>query len=963
MSDLAKQLINENLATKNPVLDLGNCGLDGTEPVLKRLAECDHLETLILSNEWVGFGHTPQKSNNQQKANDLKQLPKFLPAYLKELVAGGYGDLWGIDDLQTLTGLTQLQALNLSSNHISDIKVLANFPTIEKLNLSQNTIADLSHLAGLEDLKTLNLNWNQALDLDTLPSLPNLTTLYLNSCRLTNIQALKQYKKIKSIYLRSNQLTNLSPLAGLRALVHLRLDENHIEDLSPLASLQALEALFLNKNRIEDLAPLAGLVTLRKLYLNENKITSLDPLAKLPKLTILGVADNQIQNVRALHSLLQLDRLDLSQNQIMDVNPLHNLTKLTGLVLGVNQIQNIRPLAGLIKLKILVLANNQITELPVHFFDKLHKLLVLELENNPIQNIPQELFETYNIGIQKLKDYLHSIARQDDQRELNEAKLIFVGVGEVGKTELAEAMSTPGYRFVGGRATTKGIQIKQWKPEGCIREGKPIDFTANIWDFAGQEINYGTHQFFLTKNSVYVFVWETRKGEDKSEFNYWLNIVSLLSDNAPVLVVQNKVDVYKGQINQQNWQKAFPNIVDFHETSCKTGEGMDALREMATKELLKLPNTREIWNKDRFAVRQALEAMTEDYISHRQYLRISEKHGLSREAAGFLAEQLHDIGVILHFGDDLSLKNTVVLKPEWATEAAYRLLDSQVVAEGKFHEAQLDDIWQDERFDDKHAFLLRIMERFELIFNLDNQGNYIVPELLPAQQPLNLPDYTVLQATAPRLLRFEYHYKFMPKGIMSRFICRIHPYIIEHLFWRDGVVLQIEQSSAIVTLNDALATKQIALEVWGVDADKLLYTIRSHFEHIHGELNHPPLDEKIPCYCEECQQPDQPAHTFRKKSLEKNLKAGIPKLVCDHDSVVSIKRLLEGILDVNRQHIKEFQRLIDQGNLAGFFAKIDDLGIEDYQVAAFRKKFISDHTEHNFDQQLQVWVTNFFRTR
>jgi internalin A len=921
MSDLAKRLIEENLATKNPVLDLGNCGLHGTEPILDRLAECKHLETLILSNEWLGFERGIKRSKNEGKANDLRQLPRALPANLQTLIAGGYGDLWGINDLQPLVGLHQLQTLNLSSNHISDLSPLATLPSLRWLNLSQNTIQDLSHLASLIQLETLNLNWNQDLDLETLPELKNLSTLYLNSCQLTNLQALAIHQGLRKLLLSSNQVSDLSPLANLKELEHLSLSENEIEDLNPLANLKEIEQLSLNKNKLK--------------------------------------------NIQALHSLSQLNLLYLENNQIIDVSPLQGLSKLKILTLDNNQIQDISPLTNLKLLNRLSLRNNQITEIPLHFFDKLTGLSsyqgILHLQNNPIQNIPQELWNTGRVDTKKLKDYLQYTAKKKDQRELNEAKLIFVGVGEVGKTELAEAMSTSGYSFEGGRATTKGIRIKQWKPESSVREGKAVDFTANIWDFAGQEINYGTHQFFLTKNSVYVFVWNTRKGEDKSEFTYWLNIVRLLSDGAPVLVVQNKIDEYKGQINQQNWQKAFPNIVDFYETSCKTGEGIANLRQSATQALLKLPNTREIWNKDRFAVRQALEAMEEDYISQRAYSQICKQHQLSKEAAGFLAEQLHDIGVILHFNDDLALKNTVVLKPEWATEAAYCLLDSSEVAAGQFHETQLDDIWLDERFDDKHAFLLRIMERFELIFKLDTQGNYIVPELLPTQQPDQLPLHTAEQANAPRLLRFEYHYQFMPKGIMSRFICRIHQHIVEQLFWRDGVVLQIGQSKAIVTLNDAIATKQIAVEAWGADADKLLYTIRSHFEHIHSELNHPPLDEKIPCYCEACQSSFNAPHAFKKQFLETNLKLGIKEMACENGSLIHIKRLLEGILDVKTQQTKELTQLIDRANLAGFFAKVDELGIEDYQIASFRKKFMSDQMSHDFAEQLQVWVSSYFR--
>jgi Miro-like protein. len=58
----------------------------------------------------------------------------------------------------------------------------------------------------------------------------------------------------------------------------------------------------------------------------------------------------------------------------------------------------------------------------------------------------------------------------------------------------------------------------------------------NIWDFGGQEIYHATHQFFLTKRSLYILVADTRK--EDTDFYYWLNVVELLSDNSPLLIVK-----------------------------------------------------------------------------------------------------------------------------------------------------------------------------------------------------------------------------------------------------------------------------------------------------------------------------------------------------------------------------------------------------------------------------------------
>src|SRR5271163_4292250 len=45
--------------------------------------------------------------------------------------------------------------------------------------------------------------------------------------------------------------------------------------------------------------------------------------------------------------------------------------------------------------------------------------------------------------------------------------------------------------------------VQQWEYE---EEGYP-PVTLGIWDFAGQEVYYTTHQFFLTTRSIYVIVF------------------------------------------------------------------------------------------------------------------------------------------------------------------------------------------------------------------------------------------------------------------------------------------------------------------------------------------------------------------------------------------------------------------------------------------------------------------------
>ncbi len=152
--------------------------------------------------------------------------------------------------------------------------------------------------------------------------------------------------------------------------------------------------------------------------------------------------------------LTQLISLNLSGNQLTELpKSLLNLTKLITLNLSRNQLSELpKSLANLKGLRDLNLSSNRLTDLPATL-SKLKDLRTLYLDNNPL--IP-ELAEAYKQGIDGVKAYLR--AKSKAQIILNEAKLILVGEGEVGKTCLLSALR--GEPFVEGLATTHGIEIK-----------------------------------------------------------------------------------------------------------------------------------------------------------------------------------------------------------------------------------------------------------------------------------------------------------------------------------------------------------------------------------------------------------------------------------------------------------------------------------------------------------------------
>ncbi len=101
--------------------------------------------------------------------------------------------------------------------------------------------------------------------------------------------------------------------------------------------------------------------------------------------------------------------------------------------------------------------------------------------------------------------------------------------------------------------------------------------------FWWQDTYHSTHQFFLSKRSLYILIWDARIEKmmpNMASFDYWLNIVSLLSHNLPILVVQNKIDEQIKSIGETLLKKHFPNIVGFYNVSAKTGTGISELKEV-----------------------------------------------------------------------------------------------------------------------------------------------------------------------------------------------------------------------------------------------------------------------------------------------------------------------------------------------------------------------------------------------
>ncbi|MEM7534418.1 MAG: COR domain-containing protein [Chloroflexota bacterium] len=533
-------------------------------------------------------------------------------------------------------------------------------------------------------------------------------------------------------------------------------------------------------------------------------------------------------------------------------------------------------IVNLQNLQFLNLSPNKLNTLP-NAIVNLQMLKRLWVDDNQLTHPPQEIAQQ---GIDAIRYYFAEALQNNQIDYLYELKLLLVGEGRVGKTSLAKSLTNPNYQLE-YEQSTEGIDIHTWIiPKEGFGDNPEItnDVRLNIWDFGGQEIYHATHQFFLTKRSLYVLVTESRKEDRHEDFYYWLNIIQLLGDRSPVLIVLNKCDEPIKELPISEYKERFETIVHPYpqRISCQptfrhTIEELKAEigRIITNKELLPHLGTPlpKVW----VAIREVLESVHsegKDFISRQEYLAICGHYGMNEENADFLSDYLHDIGVIIYFRRALDLHDLVVLNPEWITDGVYKVLDNEQVKtqKGEFNDDDLMHIWRDNKYRERRRELLALMRnrKFDLCYDLPN-GGYLAPQLLPVDK-INTDKFW---RNHQQNLRFEYRYKFMPKGMLTRFIVKRHYDIYRdddiQVHWRYGVLLDYEETHALV--QEQYLENKITIVLDGPNQKRFFDIIRKTMQEIHNSFHNLVIDEMIPCNCIECVNSQKP-HFFKHEFLE-----------------------------------------------------------------------------------------------
>ena len=581
------------------------------------------------------------------------------------------------------------------------------------------------------------------------------------------------------------------------------------------------------------------------------------------------------------------------------------------------------------------LKGNNLSQLPFEL-TKFKNLKHLCLSGNPLNNLPKDI---RNQNPKAILNYLESIQEQEADY-LYEAKLILVGRGAVGKTTLLKKLTDSKFCITKEETeSTEGIDIQPWDIPAELPHSNSFRF--DIWDFAGQKKYDATHQFFLTEDSLYLFVTTAREGMSFHDYEYWLNVIKVLSKESPVLVIQNKIDERSDSLPTIEFQERFPNIKGFHRISCAPGfessiidletniryglESMDWLNQIGDA----LPKS---W----VSIRKDLENLTEDYIPYSQYLEICSVHGLEKHKAQYLINYFHNLGIVVYKSDDLLLKRIIITNPDWAVDGAYAVLDHQPIIDnnGKFNDSHLDEVWKESRYENSKAELLSLMLSFGLCFELNESSEYIAPQLL-SSDPVEY-----IEIDNSDSIKFEYQYEFMPAGIISRLIVKIHPFIEQESYWRFGVILNYGDSRAEI-IEDYLSRK-ITIHIDGTNKKELLTIVRMQINEINESFKGINFEEKIYCNCPKCLI-NETNHFHDYEVLRRFERKGINTIPCSASTeMMNIPQLLNDSVPFDRSTLDKSY---------GINIKVDNRTI--IKKNKFEAEDISI-TENKYDELIQL---------
>jgi Leucine-rich repeat (LRR) protein len=791
--------------------------------------------------------------NYDQNSESLIELPDSLwELTALQSLNISYNQLTALPE--AIGQLTQLQSLDISYNQLTALPAaIGQLTQLRSLDISDNQLTALPEAIGqLTQLRSLYISYNQLTALpEVIGELSLLQSLNISNNQLAALPAaISQLLLLQWLDVSHNQLTALPKAIGqLTQLQSLDISDNQLTALpETIGQLTRLRALKLLENKVKILPRTIGnLEHLQELYLSVNPLVSLpESMKKLTQLRAFGISSTSLGSLPDwLGNFTELAMLGLASNGLSGLPEwMRNFTKLRFLSLGNYESSGHYPgyifgyghtfdkgnnltelpdwVGDFTQLEQLDVRHNHLSDLP-DSFTKLERLKHLYLTDNPLN---PELAVAYEQGLEAVKAYLR--AKAESKIVLNEAKLILVGEGEVGKTSLLAALR--GDPFVEKRPTTHGVEVDI--KSLVVQDSDGREIILNGWDFGGQHIYRHTHQLFFTAPAVYLAVWEPRRGPEQCRVAEWIKIIrhraydETRPDERPRILI---VATHGGpterlaHIDEQALRDEFGDLIaGFYHVDSKPNHdgvcyGVDELKAAIGREAAAIPSVRRTvplsWKK----VLEAIAGRSKEapYIHYEDFEKLCAEQGVTQELAATYALIFNELGHLIYYGGDETLKDTVILKADYLSKAVSFVLEDKATkdAHGLVEHGRLYLLWNNphrptnERYPPAlHPVFLRLMTKFDLSYQVvmpqaDAPDTSLMAQLVPGVRPEGWEDDWTLKpgdverAQVCRVLDAVTGRTVEAEGLIYRLIVRLHRYSLgrknyhDSRHWKTGMIL------------------------------------------------------------------------------------------------------------------------------------------------------------------------------
>ena len=666
--------------------------------------------------------------------------------------------------------------------------------------------------------------------------------------RLRQIEGLEGLHQLEKLDVSGTRFGPMLDLNGLDKLTFLDICEDAITEIRLNHELPQLESCVIGGSGMTDIGFLGYCPAMKRLSIYGGCFSDLDAVEAMTELVGLSLTMVSLNKFPKLERLKKLEELLLFHNAMFLPNEVVFPVGLKAILISGQPMTKLPDSIQHIKnLQYLLLDDLKLEELPVWLPD-----LGIPFGRNGIEirnvEVPGVDMSIFNESDEVIRQWFAD-RRKEDGADLNEAKVIFLGDGEAGKTHTITRLLDDGKPIDFHEGATPGIVIRDKEYDIGDRRVQ-----VHYWDFGGQEILHSMHRIFLTGRTLYVVLVNARDNTQNDRARYWLHNIRSFANGAPVLMVLNKTDQNpNASLNESDLKAMYPGLVGVVRLSALNDSEEDFNRKLTQRlqeEVGKIDTIRTFFPRKWKIVKERLESLEKPYIFGDEYQQMCAEAEIKKEIHGDLLNLFKTLGVSFYY-DGEALEEYLVLRPDWITNAVYTILfnKQEEVKNGIVPHRTIHQLLKPKdgdgikRVDHQMCYrsheveyVLKVLRNFRLSYLLrdGDDGEEFIPMLCDSNSLPVAAEY----AADPETLEFRMEYEYLPNNVLHRLMVEMRADLNMEQVWLTGAKFEQKSTgySAVVKSEGDVVRIFVRSENPMHRANTYLSIIKENLDRIHETM-------------------------------------------------------------------------------------------------------------------------------